>query len=155
MDNTKMMYDLKDKMFDELKEFAKKERLSAGDYELLRNVTSAIKNIGKICIMEEDGGYSQAGQWEADMRGSYDSGNSYRRRHYVRGHYSRDGGMSNDGGGNSYRGGGYSRDGGYSRHSRDERKEEMMQTLEEMMHESEDDRERDAIRRCLEQVKRG
>lgn len=160
----KMLYDLKEKLYDELKEFAKKERMSSGDYELLRNITSSIKNIGKICIMEEEGGeYSHAGEWEADMRGSYSRGNSYRRRHYVRGHYSRDGGMSNEGGrgGNSYRGGGYSRDGGYSReggysgHGGDEWKEEAEETLEELMRYADDDHSRDAIRRCLEQVKRG
>lgn len=155
MDNTKVMYDLKDKMFDELKEFAKKERLSAGDYELLRNVTSSIKNIGKICIMEEDGGYSHDGEWEADMRGSYGRGNSYRRMHYVRGHYSRDGGMSHDDGGNSQRRGNSYRDGGYSRHGGDAWREEAEETLHELMNDADDERSRDAIRRCLEQVKRG
>lgn len=47
----------------------------------------------------EGGEYSRAGEWEADMRGSFgrDAGNGYNRgssyanrgRHYVRGHYSR------------------------------------------------------------------
>lgn len=151
----KVLYDLKEKMYDELKDFAKKERFSSSDYELLRNITSAMKNIGKICIMEEGGeeSFARGGEWEADMRGSYERGNSSRRRHYVRGHYSRDGGLSGDG--SSYRRGGSYRDGGYSRHGGDGWKDEATEMLEELMHDAGDDRDRDAIRRCLEQVKRG
>ena len=88
----------------ELEEIARKPEMSAGDLETVHKLTDTIKNIDKICALEEDGGYSEAGDWEGD----YGRGSSYanRSKHYVRGHYSRDGR------------GGYSRDGrmgGYSR----------------------------------------
>ena len=84
--------------------------------------------------MLEDGGYSRAGEWEADMRGTYGRGSSYARRgtHYVRGHYSRDG----EGDRYSER---YSRDG-------------MREHIESMMRDAQDDRTREALRRCLDDL---
>lgn len=74
--------------------------------------------------MFEDLDYSQTGDWDDDM---YRRGNSYARRgtHYVRGHYSRDGA-----------------------------KDRMMTQLDDMMRETDDDKVRDAIRRCKEQLDR-
>ena len=94
----KALYDLKDKLQDELDEIARKPEMSAGDLETVHKLTDTIKNIDKICALEEDGGYSEAGDYEG---GAYGRGSSYanRGKHYVRGHYSRDGR------------GGYSRDG--------------------------------------------
>lgn len=99
----KALYDLKDKLQDELDEIARKPEMSAGDLETVHKLTDTIKNIDKICALEEDGGYSEAGDWEG--RGSYNRGSSYanRGKHYVRGHYSRDGYNNR---------GDYSRDGG-------------------------------------------
>ena len=96
----------------------RKGELGAGDLELAHKLTDTIKNIDKICALEEDGGYSEAGDWEG--RGSYNRGSSYanRGKHYVRGHYSRDG-YSNRG-----------RESGYSRH---DAKEQMMAQLEDMI----------------------
>ena len=107
----KALYELKDKFEMELEELAR----------------------------EEDGGYSEAGDWEG--RGSYNRGSSYanRGKHYVRGHYSRDG-YSNRG-----------RESGYSRH---DAKEQMMAQLEDMMGSVSNEREREAIRRCMEQLDR-
>lgn len=90
---------LQDMLCDELDEIAQKGEMSAGDLDTVHKLTDTIKNIDKI-MMLEDGEYSRAGEWEADMRGTfgdrdgYRHGNSYtnRGRHYVRGHYSRDGG---------------------------------------------------------------
>lgn len=84
--------------------------------------------------MLEDGDYSRAGEWEADMRGTYGRGSSYARRgtHYVRGHYSRDG----EGDRYSER---YSRDG-------------MREHIEDMMRDAQDDRTREALRRCLDDL---
>lgn len=128
----KALYDLKDKLQDELDEIARKPEMSAGDLETVHKLTDTIKNIDKICALEEDGRYSGD---------SYSRGSSYRRRHYVRGHYSRDG-YSNDRGG-------YSRDGGYSRH---DAKEQMMDQMEELLNRASNDRERQAIQRCMEQL---
>lgn len=137
----KALYELKEKFEMELEELARKGELGAGDLELAHKLTDTIKNIDKICALEEDGSYSEAGDWEG--RGSYNRGSSYanRGKHYVRGHYSRDG----------YSNRGYSRESGYSRH---DAKEQMMAQLEDMMGSVSNEREREAIRRCMEQLDR-
>ena len=117
--------DLREMLCDELDEIAKKQEMSAGDLETIHKLTDTIKNIDKIIIMDEDGGYSQAGDWEMEGRGNYGRGSSYasRGKHYVRGRYSRDGA-----------------------------KEHMMTQLEEMERNASNDKERDAIRRCINQL---
>lgn len=133
----KAMEDLRDMLCEELDEIARKQEMSAGDLEAVHKLTDTIKNIDKISIMEEDGEYSQAGDWEVEGRGNYSRGNSYanRGKHYVRGHYSRDGGRG------IMRG--YSRDGARDR---------MMEQLESMMGDASSEKERQAIRRCIEQL---
>lgn len=130
----KALYELKEKFEMELEELARKGELGAGDLELAHKLTDTIKNIDKICALEEDGGYSGD---------SYSRGSSYRRRHYVRGHYSRDG-YSNDRGG-------YSRDGGYSRH---DAVEAMMEQARDMMESATSEHEREAIRRFMSELER-
>ena len=130
----KALYELKEKFEMELEELARKGELGAGDLELAHKLTDTIKNIDKICALEEDGGYSGD---------SYSRGSSYRRRHDVRGHYSRDG-YSNDRGG-------YSRDGGYSRH---DAVEAMMEQARDMMESATNEREREAIRRFMTELER-
>lgn len=128
----KSLYDLKDKLCMELDEIAGKPDLSAGDLETVHKLTDTIKNIDKIALLESDGdiGYSRhGGDWEA--RGRYDDdGNSYA-RHYVRGHYSRDGRMM------------YSRDG----------KKRMEAELEDLMR-SADVEQREIIRRALDEMRK-
>lgn len=131
------MYDLKEKLCRELDEIARKPEMSAGDLETVHKLTDTIKNIDKIDMLEETGEYSQAGDWEMEGRGSYNRGSSYanRGKHYVRGHYSRDG---------------YNRDG--RAYSRGDAKEHMMMELEEAMNAASNDREREVIRRCMDQL---
>lgn len=88
---------LKDEMCDELMELTDKKNRSPGDVEMIGEIVDIILDIHRIEDYCEGGEYSRAGEWEADMRGSYgrtenySRGNSYanRGRHYVRGHYSR------------------------------------------------------------------
>lgn len=128
----------------ELEEFAEKGELNTGDLDVIHKLTDTIKNTYKIEMLE-DGGYSRdmeysrGGAWEADMRGSYWRGNSYG-MHYVRGHYSRDGGGN---GGHSQRRDGY---------SRTDSREEMMEHLQTMYENAGNEKEREALRRCLEQM---
>lgn len=131
------MYELKDKLCKELDEIARKPEMGAGDLEIIHKLTDTIKNIDKIGMLEENGEYSQAGDWEMEGRGSYNRGSSYanRGKHYVRGHYSRDG---------------YNRDG--RTYSRGDAKEHMMMELEEAMNAASNDREREVIRRCMDQL---
>ena len=132
------MHELKEKLCEELDEIARKPEMGAGDLEIIHKLTDTIKNIDKIDMLE-DGGYSQAGY--RDGGSSYNRGSSYanRGKHYVRGHYSRDG-YSMEGRGNR---------GGYSRH---DAKEAMMEQMEMLMEQAGSEREREAIRRCISQL---
>lgn len=124
------MYDLRDMLCKELDEIAKKQELSAGDLETVHKLTDTVKNIDKICLMDESGEYSQAGDWEMEGRGTYGRGSSYaNRRRDSMGRYSRT-----------------------RRYSRNGSKERMVSQLEDMMQEASTDREREAIRRCLDQL---
>lgn len=126
------MHELKEKLCDELEEIARKGEFSAGDLEAVHKLTDTIKNIEKISMLEEDGGYSQAGDWEMEGRGSYGRGSSYRnQRRDSRGRYSRDRGRM---------------------YSRADGKEHMMEQMEMLMEQAGSEREREAIRRCMGQL---
>ena len=154
------MEDLKDLLCAELEDYAEKGKksgkMSMGDLESIHKLTDTVKNILKIDMLEEESGYSEDGHYMGEGRiygTSYDDGmhreggysyargrGRYARRDSM-GRYSRDGGMS-------YRGG---MRGGYSR---DDGKHYMMEQLEEMMEEAEKPAEKEALRRCMDALKR-
>lgn len=136
----KALEDLRETLCSELDEIARKGEMSAGDLEAVHKLTDTIKNIDKIIMLESDG-YSQARGRET--RTVYNDGNSYARRgeHYVRGHYSRDGGDMYDG-----------RRDNRGRYSRTDGKEHMMEQLHEMMEDATTERQRSTIKRCMEQL---
>ena len=154
------MHDLKDLLCAELEDYAEKGKkagkMSMGDVEVIHKLTDTVKNILKIDMLEEETGYSEDGHYMGEGRiygTSYDDGmhreggysyargrGRYARRDSM-GRYSRDGGMS-------YRGG---MRGGYSR---DDGKHYMMEQLEEMMEEAEKPTEKEALRRCMDALKR-
>lgn len=122
------MYDLRnlrEMLCKELDEISDKREMSAGDLDAIQKLTSSIKNTYKIEMLE-DGGYSRSGEWEADMRGTYGRGSSYRGR----------------------------RRDSMGRYSRTDVREHMRSTLEDMMRDADDDKTREAIRRCMEQIDR-
>lgn len=136
------MEKLKEKLFEELDKIDRKDELNPGDLELAHKLSDTIKNLDKICLLEEEGGYSQEGE--------YGNGSSYanRGKHYVRGHYSREGG--NYGSGN----GGYSSRrgrGGRGGYSREDGRSEMMEHLEMAM-DSATDQDRETIKRFMRQL---
>lgn len=132
------MDNLKEKLWEELEEIDRKPEIGPGDLELVHKLTDTIKNIDKICMLEEGEGYSEVMDGDAYWRGS-----SYanRGKHYVRGHYSRGGGDYSE-----------RRRDSMGRYSRDGAKEHMMMQLEEMERNASNDKERDAIRRCINQL---
>ena len=138
------LYKLKDKLFDEMNklssEISGKPGLNTGDPEYAHMLTDTVKNIDKICMLEEDAGYSEDG--------GYGDGSSYanRGKHIVRRHYSRDGGS--DGGYSSRRGGSRGGRGGYSR---DDGRSEMMEHLE-MALDSAGEQDRETIKRFMRQL---
>lgn len=137
------MHDLKEKLCDELEEIAHKPEMGAGDLEIIHKLTDTIKNLEKISMLEEDGGYSQDGDWRD--RGAYERGNSYRgRKRDSMGRYSRDGRDMD-----------YRRDGRMTpnrMYSRADAKEAMMEQMESLMDQAGSEREREAIRRCMNQL---
>ena len=148
------MHKLKEKFMDELYELEERasksnSRISEGDLNKIHKLTDTIKNIDKIEMLEEGGGYSEESNWMADGR-MYGMSNA-RGRNAKRdsmGRYSSEGGTYGGGSyddGESYargRGGrGYSRDG------------DMVERLEDMMNDASSEKEREAIRRCLSQLK--
>lgn len=133
------LHELKEKLWAELDELADKREMGAGDLEVVHKITDTIKNIDKICMLEDGEGYSEA----VDGM-DYGRGSSYanRGKHYVRGHYSRDGGMD-----------GYSsrRRDSRGRYSRDDGRSEMMEHLE-MALDSANDQDRETIKRFMRQL---
>lgn len=129
------MYELKEKLCRELEEVARKPEMGAGDLELIHKLTDTIKNIDKIDALEDDG-YSRDGDWEMEGRGgysrnggAYNRGSSYARRRDSRGRYTSD-----------------------RRYSRDDEKSHMMEQMEQMMNGTQNEREREIIRRAMEQL---
>lgn len=150
------MHDLKDLLCAELEDYAEKGKksgkMSMGDLDSIHKLTDTVKNILKIDMLEEESGYSEDGHYMGEGRiygTSYDRGTSYARgrgRYAKRdsmGRYSRDDGyMLRDGRG--------MRDG----YSREDGKAYMMEQLEDMMENAEKPAEKEALRRCMEALKR-
>ena len=135
------MHELKEKLCDELDEIARKGELGAGDLEIVHKLTDTIKNLDKIEMLEDDGGYSQAGDWEIEGR-AYNRGNSYaRRKRDSMGRYSRDGRMMR---------GGY-RDG--RMYSMAEAKDDMMEQIEDMM-DGANENEKAILRRAMTELEK-
>lgn len=118
----KTMYELKEKLCAELDEIGRKEELSLGDLELAHKLTDTIKNINKIEMQES--GYPRSD--------GYSRGGNWEAE--IRGGYGR---------GHSYK-----RD-SMGRYSRGDAQEHMRARLEDMVHETDDERVKEALRRCM------
>ena len=157
------MEDLKDLLCAELQEYEengkRSGKLSKADIEVIDTVLNSVKNIYKIDkYKEEMEGCSEDGAYMGEGRiygTSYDDGMrrgggySYAR---GRGRYAKRDSM-----------GRYSQDDGSMRrygrgmrdgYSRDEGKAYMMEQLEDMMDDAEKPAEKEALRRCMEALKR-
>lgn len=135
---------LRSKLSMSLKELNKTGKLSGAALNELHMVTDTIKNLDKIEALE-DGDYSEATDFMGEGR-MY--GTSYAR--------GRRGNVKRDNMGRYSRGDGYDTTRRYSRndgYSYGDGKEDMMAELEEMM-ENADGSHREAIRRCMEEIKR-
>ena len=159
------MHDLKDLLCAELEDYAdkgkKSGKMSMGDLDSIHKLTDTVKNILKIDILEGEAGYSEDGAYMGEGRiygTSYDDemrrGNGYS---YAsgRGRYAKRDSM----GRYSSRGMSYDDDMSYSRggrrgYSRDDGKAYMMEQLEDMMEDAENPAEKEALRRCMEALKR-
>ena len=137
----------------ELEEYAMKNKLTMQDLEPLQLMTDIVKNLDKIEMLEDDGGYSEA---RGSMRGrSYMGGSSYdddmmyserrgRGRYAKRdsmGRYSSD--MDDD----------YSERRMGRGYSRDDAKDHMMNKLGEMMT-SADEEQREILKDAMRKIER-
>ena len=150
------MHDLKDLLCAELEDYAEKGKksgkMSMGDLDSIHKLTDTVKNILKIDMLEEESVYSEDGHYMGEGRiygTSYDRGASYAR---GRGRYAKRDSM-----------GRYSRDDGYMRrdvrnmrdgYSRDDGKAYMLEQLEDMMADAENPSDKEALRRCIDALKR-
>ena len=134
--NMKELFGIREMLCDELSEYAGKQEMGTGELDVIHKLTASIKNIDKIAMFESGGysrddgysredGYSRGGDWDASIRGTYGRGSSYRRKRDSMGRY-----------------------------SRTDAREHMRSTLEDMMRDADDDKTREAIRRCMEQIDR-
>lgn len=150
------MHDLKDLLCAELEDYAEKGKksgkMSMSDLDSIHKLTDTVKNIMKIDVLKEEVGYSEDGHYMGEGRiygtsyDDYDRGTSYAR---GRGRYAKRDSM-----------GRYSRDDGYMHrgtrdgYSKDEAKSYMIEQIEEMMETAEKPAEKEALRRCMEALKR-
>ena len=159
------MEDLKDLLCAELEDYAEKGKksgkMSMGDLDSIHKLTDTVKNIMKIDILKEETGYSEDGAYMGEGRiygtsyDGYDRGTSYAR---GRGRYAKRDSM----GRYSSRGMYYDDDMSYARggrggnrgYSRDDGKAYMMEQLEDMMEDAEKPAEKEALRRCMDALKR-
>ena len=156
------MEDLKDLLCAELEDYAEKGKksgkMSMGDLDSIHKLTDTVKNILKIDMLEDEAGYAEDGAYMGEGRiygtsyDGYDRGTSYAR---GRGRYAKRDSM----GRYSSRGMSYDDDMSYARggrrgYSRDDGKAYMMEQLEDMMEDAEKPAEKEALRRCMEALKR-
>lgn len=87
----KALRTLKEMLENEIDEIAEKRKLNAGDIDAVAKMIDIVCDID--CKLRDDDGYSNDGEWRADMRGSYGRDDHARRgERYTRGYYSRDDG---------------------------------------------------------------
>lgn len=146
----KKLYKLKDRLMEVLEQMAdeamNKSAMNLSDIEMIHKVTDTIKNLDKIFMLEDGGGYSEASDGRV-----YGQGSSYANRgeHWIRGHYSR-----NDGRDGEMSGGNYSfRRDEQGRYSRDGGKSVMMEHLERAL-DSANEQDRENIKRFMREMDR-
>lgn len=142
----KYLEKLKEALCEELDKFAKSGDITVNSLEKIHKLTDTIKNIDKIMMLEEDGGYSEGYMGDGIMYGSsYARGRRYAKRDSM-GRYSKDGGYSEDEDYSERRiGRGY---------SRDEATDRMMTRLGEMMSETDDPKQRETLKKCMRELER-
>lgn len=136
----------------ELDEYAMKGKLSMADIEVVHKLTDTVKNLDKIEMLEDDGGYSEA---RGGMRGrSYMGGSSYddemmyseRRGRGRNAHRDSMGRYSSDMDD-------YSEERMNRRYSRNDAKDHLLDKMGEMMS-SADEEQREILKDCMRKLER-
>lgn len=134
-----ILYDVRDMLMRELNDtFSYNGKMTAEKLDIIDKITHSLKSIDTICAMES----SNYGN----------SGNIYRMPPHNYGGY--DYSYGNNGYSNGYNGGN-----SYGYHpmpsvhySRDDAKTNMLRRLEDMMKEAQTDKEREAIKMCMDKI---
>ena len=136
---------LKDALCEELDKFGKSGDITVNSLEKIHKLTDTIKNIDKIMMLEEDGGYSETYMGDGAMYGgSYARGRRYAIRDSM-GRYSKDGGYSEDDDYSERRmGRGY---------SRDEATDHLMRQLGNMMEDAAP-KQRETLKKWIRELER-
>ena len=136
----KHLEELKEVVKRELEKFGKQGDISVSNLDKIHKLSDLYKNLCKIEILEEQGGYSE------EMYGNpYAGGRRYAKRDSM-GRYSSDGG--------SYDGDDYSERRTGRGYSRDEATDWMMTRLGEMMSETDDPKQRETLKKCMRELER-
>ena len=137
---------LKEALCEELDKFGKSGDITVNSLEKIHKLTDTIKNIDKIMMIEEEGGYSEDYMGEGRMYGnSYARGRGRNAKRDSMGRYSRDGGYSEDDDYSERRmGRGY---------SRDEASDHIMRQLGSMMEDA-DPNEREILKDCMRKLEK-
>ena len=143
----------------ELDEYAMKSKLSMADIDVIHKLTDTVKNLDKIKMLEDDGGYSEArggrgrgrssyamggSSYDDDMMYSERRGRGRNDRRDSMGRYSSDMGSSYDD---------YSEARMDRRYSRDDAKDHMMSKLGEMMEDA-DPNEREILKDAMRKIEK-
>ena len=134
------LYELKEKLLQELMSYSQNGKFSKEDTEIMKYLSSTIDHICNIVMaMEEEGGsnrgsYYEEGSYEMRGRGSNARRGSYREGSYREGSY-RDGG--------SMRRGSYYREGA---------KEELIEKIEELVEQTQDENKKQMLHRMIKQI---
>ena len=134
----KHLEELKEVVKRELEKFGKQGDISVSSLDKIHKLSDLYKNLCKIEMLEEEGGYSE------EMYGnSYARGRRYAKRDSM-GRYSRDGGYSEDDDYSERRGRGY---------SRDEATDHLMRQLGNMMEDA-DPKQRETLKKWMRELER-
>jgi hypothetical protein len=132
----------------ELDEYAMKGKLTMADLEAVHKLTDTVKNLDKIEMLEDEGGYSEARgrgrSYDDDMMYSERRGRGRYAKRDSMGRYSSDMGSSYDD---------YSEARMDRRYSRDDAKDHMMNKLGEMMS-SADEEQREILKDAMRKIER-
>lgn len=134
------LYELKEMLMDELKEYGSKKDMSTGSLDVVDKLSHTIKNLCKIIEDMEDEQYSMANEDMMRAGQSYrrDSNRSYRGNSYARGR-----------GRNARRDsmGRYSSEGGYS-----QAMDDMADELRSLMEDAPDERTKQEFQRFIKKI---
>ena len=136
----------------ELDEYAMKTKLSMADIDVIHKLTDTVKNLDKIEMLEDDGGYSETrggmsgrsymhgSSYDDDMMYSERRGRGRNARRDSMGRYSSD--MDD-----------YSEERMDRRYSRDDAKDHLMHKLGEMMEDA-DPKQREALEEAMHKIRK-